>query len=447
MKLPSLPALLLPLLFPGSLLTGCADSTTTPAMVDGGAPDALETHLTVWVVEPGDAPGQPPKPIVNAAIAYTAPGSDTPADLTTGADGSLVVSGDFTKGAATVTAFSPGHRALTMLDVTIENVAKLEPTRGFPKPNDLVLFLSRKAASASATAKLSGMLSGKLADDDFITLSTTTGRASFQDQVPNYSFAVTKGAPFSIIGLEWRLVKRGTDGALEQPFSRWFRIDHEALTADAALDIDVSKQTPLTPQDGTVRLTIPGGATGLLGTGSYGYVTVASAGGAFIGAPQKIGPNADGTAHEGTLQWVLPDGIPATSVSYTSFVSALDNSTYSIVMHPGFPPAALLVDDFPVPPVTSQDSVQTGGKITFTSVFKEPRGGECSLAVQNSQQLWQWNIASAAGDATTFTIPTLTPTIRDGLPKAALTGVIACLRNDPDGGYHESVSPLFDFTP
>jgi hypothetical protein len=442
LKLRSLAALLVPL----SLLAGCDDARTTPVPVDGGAPDALERHLTLWVVEPGDAPDQTPRPIANAAVAFAAPGTNTPVELTTGADGSLVVSGDFTKGAATVSAYAPDHRALTFVDVTPENVAKLPPTRGFARPNDLVFLLNSKLPR-TGPVKLSGALTGKLEPTNLVTLSTTAAPDYFQNRKLTYSLPVGKDQPFSIIGIEWRPLVVGTDGVYESTFLHWFQIDQPALSADLTLDIDVSAQTPLTPRNGTVRNTMPGGANNLFGPASVSYVEVLAASGAFLGAPQKIGPNADGTAFEGDLQWVLPASVPASSVSYTSYVMSADRLKVSTVVRQGVPPEALVVDNLPLLPVTTSQSAQTGSKIAFTSAFATTQGGECAVAVQDKQQLWHWTLASAAANATTLTVPALSPALQQALPKVLLTGLIACTHYDADGGFQQALGAPFDFTP
>ena len=244
----------------GAVSGSCASSSS--------APSPPTTPFTIWVFDEGatTADDGAPLPGVMVAIdptdASTTPGAAR-IIKTTEADGHVTFDADLSHGAVHVSAFSPDHTLVTMLE-TSPDTARARPNT-FGKPaEDLAIILPRLDATIrSAAIGLHGAISGKRDPADSISLSASAVRRIGQAETKAATYALRgpKNLPFVVLGHESG-TQSDTNGVITFEHVKSFRVDVPATGADQLLDIDVGSMTALPVQPLHVRAAIPAASSG-----------------------------------------------------------------------------------------------------------------------------------------------------------------------------------------
>jgi len=224
----------------------------------GGADAPPPESLILWVLEEPLTPDAAPTPLANATVVYGATTETSPPRATTAADGSTRITRDFAAGAVFVTAISPEHTVVSMLEVSPENV-RAHPN-GYGKPaGDLVVVLPRTdRAIGAATLGVRGTLDRRHAPRTTVDLAAsgirrggaavTTGR--------DYAFRAARARPFFVLGHEYREAPLPQAAVRANEHFGAFRFDFGAREDDVTQSVDLSAVTPLPTRE--IRLRVNG---------------------------------------------------------------------------------------------------------------------------------------------------------------------------------------------
>jgi hypothetical protein len=365
-------------------LAGCGGSVKQPP-----PPPTTATFTITVRTEDGITP------IGGAFVALDQAGADRH-ESPTESNGSATFNIDWSLGPVDVTAVATDRVAMSTLGIT--------------KADRFDLSLPSKLPPA--LVKVSGAIKNKDAATDEATLTASAPSSAFQDTAASYSLVVVPSRPFSLIGLDWvpgdptTVSSRG----IVQSFKKWIKIDQPAVASGSVtVDVDFQAATALTSTKVSGSVGIPGGASGPLGSASFGYFVVStleSNGAVFLGAPTKIDAAADGNSFSWDAEYVSLDGqTPITTFT----VSNTDGST-SGENFAGYPTTAPLTDLFAPPQLTAPATgvatqpLHTAIAWTSSASLAWSQLVIVSGAGAQGQVVWRVN---APGAAATLTVPQL----------------------------------------
>jgi len=291
---------------------------------------------------------------------------------TTEADGHVTFDADLSHGTVHVSAFSPDHTLVTMLEASPDTARARPNTFGKPA-EDLAIVLPRLDATIrNAAVSLHGAISGKRDPADSVSLSASAVRriGQAETKAATYALRAPKDLPFVVMGHESG-TQSDTNGVITFEHVKSFRLDVPARGSDELLDLDVGSMTALPIQPLHLRADIPvGGASPfvpgtrasaiagstdsslLVGTfgsvaataDSLGFDLVVNVAQTDI-APERISTQAAIVAPDGTTSIRTELGIAAESTVWNDFLFPMpvEDSNRSIadpIPLAGFPPGA-----------------------------------------------------------------------------------------------------------
>ena len=285
--------------------------------------DAAFASLTVKVVHGLGDPSTWPV-VAGATAALDAPGGAR-VEKQTGDDGRATFTGlDFTLGTAAVTAHAPGFPLASVVGIKEQQ-------------EDVVVWLWTTNAPAS-TVHVSGTAANMASTSHYLLVESTNQTAISQLIGPAWGLDVAPGVPFTIMALEFgaggqTVSRRG----VSQTFYAWLVADHDAVTADTTIDLDLAQSFASKTAAGSFPLPTRTGSRLL--TVGHGYVYVTNLDTDFsvtTGFSTLIDVNTGATGFDYTVEWVE---VPAITQPLTEYYLSVSTGENAWVIVPGYPTA------------------------------------------------------------------------------------------------------------
>ncbi|MBL8606683.1 MAG: hypothetical protein JNL38_05155 [Myxococcales bacterium] len=378
-------------------LAVCALAPLAPAAC---ADEPEDAPMTVWVYEEPASPGDPDHALAGAKVAIDPPGGGARIFTVTEADGHVTVRAPFERGGAHVTAVTPDHTLVTLLDVS--------PTRASARPNtfgkpasDVVVVLPRLDKSLrAASVEVRGAIVGKAAPDDTLNV-TASGLArlgAVETSDSSYALRGPRGRPFFLLGRESGPFT--DDGSIAvEPLVKAFRVDVPSPSGDVNVDLDLKALPPVATRIVHIRAEIPaGGALGAKVRGSAAILSAESR--LLVGAFRRTAPSADGRALDFEVDAIDTDLAGEHAISRGVLIG--DRGAQSIRAELGVVADGTVWSDFAAPPAAPEGPRTLADPIPLDGF---PPGADLEVQVGGGGKVfWLLRAAPSAGSKT-VTIP------------------------------------------
>jgi hypothetical protein len=332
-------------------LTACGDNLA-PAQVDAGAQhdavaeDGPTGTVSVYVVTGLQLAAW--TGVAGADVVIDKPGGGRE-EKQTGSDGRVTFTGlDFALGKAAVTAYKAGSGLppTSQVGITAES-------------GEIMLFLWAFDYE-KPTVTISGTAQNLHAASDRLWV-TATNSLGYSDGVgPAWSFGVYPDVPFTLVAVDYTAVGVGSRG-YTRTFHSWVALEHAAVTAATAVDLDLAPSATIKQVSGTMVL--PTRAESRLRTHGQGHVYVQpweTMSGAGLGILSKSLVSADGTRIEYTIDWIEPASVQRPITQYTLFPPGTSSES-SFVIRGGYPMGGELDATFiDIPEITAAPDPTAG---------------------------------------------------------------------------------------
>lgn len=329
---------------------GCAAALATMlALACSGASHAPPKSV-VWVFEEPLGMGDRERPIANATVVVDTRRGETPVTATTDADGRAVLAATLPNEGAVVSAISPEHTLVSVLNASPET-ARVAPTAIGKPASDLVIVLPRlDRAIRASSVELRGAITGKSDAENVVDLSASglSRLSSVVTQEAAYALRVPRDRAFFLVGHEQRPSTRDGDTAVAEHLSA-FRIEVAPRLTDGVLDIDVAAAAKVATRRLRVRAEVPSMPDGPFSDGTRASASVLSADSQLLVAPLvRRARSADGRAVEIELVVADVDTAPERVVTRSTF--AAPDGSRSVRVEPGVVADGATLGGFPLPP-------------------------------------------------------------------------------------------------
>lgn len=158
-------------------------------------------------------------------------------------------------------------------------------------------------ASEDPTVALSGTASPRTEDSLLLVSVHARGGGHYEAKTDDYVVDVPVDEPFVLVGCEYEYTF--LDPGFEQPLFSWFRVEHDGVSVDTTLDLDLTET--LEPKAATVAFTVPEGS--LRGDDAWAYAFVASEASNYqstMGWPTTVARTPGGNGYELDVEWLPP---------------------------------------------------------------------------------------------------------------------------------------------
>lgn len=372
--------------------TGETDGTDTDTDADNTFTVRV---ITGWT--PGDA-----VPLEGATVAVD-DGNGVRTEQVTDSDGEAVFDLDWSLGPVDVTV-DPGESISSTERVLKSFLGVEEDSR------EMLLYVT-SALNEPDFVRITGMATprsfpkGELIvfSDNTPGMSTSRDSMVYQGHGSSFSLDVVPGSDLRLLAVEFEYTWLGNGrGEFLQPFSGWTVVEHEAVTQDTVIDIDLSD-----PEDPAVisgRFVIPE-SDALIEEGSWGYVNVLDGWpweeGCSVGFPSWMARTKDNSAYEFTAEHApIREG---SDVGVLVQAQSADWSTMAVSVLQGFP--ADWTSDPVLPAIPSfaelPDDWPTDRTFAFTP--SEDTSGFRCVVLRNSMERTLWIACHVSSDS--FAVP------------------------------------------
>lgn len=356
---------------------------------------AKTAPFTVWVLDDRLTVDGDDTPLANVRVAFDPPGGGARVVKTTEPDGHVTFDGDFARGAANVSVFSPDHVFVTMLEASPDAAAARPNTIGKPA-QDLVVFPPRlDTVTESRTVELRGTITGKQDPNNVVSLAVSTlgARGTATALETSYALRVPKDRPTFLLGHETKTLLDADNAVVSSELVKSFRIDLEPRADDELLDLDLPalKALPTHPLRATAEAPREAGTPFVSGTRAYASIASADSG-LVVGLFSTTTPKADFTFDLG-LTFVETDIGQERLVSQSVLVSPDGSRAVRTELGPVADGYAW--KDFPLPPrVANPDAARV---LTDPIPLEDfPAGADLEAAVFAGGQLF-WILRGPPG--------------------------------------------------
>jgi hypothetical protein len=368
----------------GSVSGSCASRPSTPS--------PPTTPFTVWVFDGGATTADDGAPLPGVMVALDLPDANANASAsaaariikTTEPDGHVTFDADLSHGAVHVSAFSPDHTLVTMLEASPDTARARPNTFGKPA-EDLAIILPRLDATIrSAAIGLHGAISGKRDPSDSISLSASAVRRIGQAETKAATYALRgpKNLPFMVLGHESG-AQGDMNGVITFEHVKSFRIDVPARGADELLDVDVGSMTALPVKPLHVRADVPAGAASPFVPGTRASAIVGSTDSALlVGTFGSVAATSDALGFDLVVNVAQTDIAPE-RISTQAAIVAPDGTT-SIRTELGIATDPTVWSDFLFPMPVADTNRSIADPIPLDGF---PTGAELRLEVFAADQL------------------------------------------------------------